>query len=61
MHYEWTPAEEAAEQLDIRRNAMIYPLKDATKALEASRLQTSVAEQQRYVQDILGSSVSVQK
>ena len=56
MHYEWTAAERNAGSLLSRKNAMIYPLKDAATPLSRSLFNTTVAEQQQYVQRILANT-----
>jgi poly-gamma-glutamate synthesis protein (capsule biosynthesis protein) len=59
MHYEWTAAEAAKSDLLARKNAMIYLLKDAAVPLSKSLFNTTVAAQQKYVVDTLGSEVTV--
>jgi poly-gamma-glutamate synthesis protein (capsule biosynthesis protein) len=59
MHYEWTAAELASNDLLARKNAMIYLLKDAADPLSKSLFDTTVAEQKQYVINTLGSEVTV--
>jgi poly-gamma-glutamate synthesis protein (capsule biosynthesis protein) len=61
MHYDWTAAQSAASDLLARKNAMVYLLKDAAVPLSKSLFNTTVAAQQKYVSDTLGSEVTVQK
>lgn len=58
MHYEWTAVQKANNDLLARQNAMIYLLKDAATPLSKSLLNTTVAEQQQYVIDTLGSEIT---
>lgn len=60
MHYEWTAAQAAAEDLLSRKNPMIYLLSAAAEPLSRSLLNTTVAEQKQYVIDTLGSDVRVE-
>jgi len=59
MYYEWTSAEAAINDLMARKNAMIYPLDDASVPLSKSLFNTSVATQKQYVIDTLGPEVTV--
>ena len=59
MHYEWTAAESANNNLSARKNAMIYLLKDAADPLSRSLLNTSVVAQKQYVIDTIGSEVTI--
>jgi poly-gamma-glutamate synthesis protein (capsule biosynthesis protein) len=59
MHYEWTAAEQANNDLLARKNAMIYLLDLAEDPLSRSLLDTTVEVQKQYVIDTLGPSVTV--
>ena len=59
MHYEWTAAQAASDDLLARKNAMIYLLDTATEPLSRSLFNTTVAEQKQYVTDTLGSEVVI--
>lgn len=59
MHYEWTAAEQANNDLLARNNAMIYLLDLADGPLSRSLLDTTVEVQKQYVIDTLGPSVTV--
>ncbi|MEI6228683.1 MAG: CapA family protein [Candidatus Saccharibacteria bacterium] len=59
MHYEWTAAQAAREDLLARKNAMIYLLNNAEEPLSRSLLNTNVSEQRQYVVDIMGSGVTI--
>lgn len=59
MHYEWTAAQKAANNLSSRKNAMIYLLKDAAEPLSRSLLRTSVDSQIEYVKSTLGDLVVI--
>ncbi len=61
MHYEWTAAQSANNDLLARKNAMIYLLKDAADPLSRSLLGTTVDEQMSYVSSTLGSEVTIVK
>lgn len=60
MHYEWTVTQEANNDLLARKNVHIYLLKDATMPLAKSLLKTTVATQQQYIANTLGSEVTIQ-
>lgn len=55
MHYEWTQAQRNNNDLLSRKNPMIYLLKDAEGPLNRSLFQTTVAEQENYVRETVGS------
>lgn len=59
MHYEWTSAQTASNDLLARKNAMIYLLNNAAVPLSKSLFNTTIAEQKQYVVDTLGSDVTV--
>ncbi|MNL20678.1 Capsule biosynthesis protein CapA [compost metagenome] len=59
MHYEWTVAEKARDDVLARKNAKIYLLKDAADPLSRSLFSTTVSQQRQYVVDILGPDVVV--
>ncbi|WGD37162.1 CapA family protein [Lysinibacter sp. HNR] len=59
MSYEWSAADQAAQNLSARKNLMIYPLKDAEGALSASNFQASVSERKQAVQTALGPAVTL--
>jgi poly-gamma-glutamate capsule biosynthesis protein CapA/YwtB (metallophosphatase superfamily) len=53
MHYEWTPAQKAKEDLLARRNFQIYPLDQAADALKKSQNNTTVEAQTERVKNLL--------
>lgn len=56
MHYEWTPAQAAADNTNARTNLHLYPLAKATDAMiSAQQLKTTVAAQQQRIQSTLNS------
>lgn len=57
MHYEWTAAEAASEQLDARHDLKLYPLDDSvTQAMiDSNQLKTTVAAQRDRLQQTLNS------
>jgi poly-gamma-glutamate capsule biosynthesis protein CapA/YwtB (metallophosphatase superfamily) len=59
MHYDWTSAQAASNDLLARRNAMIYLLNDAAIPLSKSLFNTTVATQKLYVIETLGPEVTV--
>ncbi|MNR52890.1 hypothetical protein D3C85_1728100 [compost metagenome] len=59
MHYEWTESERASDNLLARRNAMIYPLKDAAQPLSRSLFRATVGEQQQYVTSTPGLDIAI--
>lgn len=61
MHYEWTADQAARQDLLARHNVMIYLLKDATDPLSRSLFNTTVAAQEQYVTNALGSEVTIIK
>lgn len=59
MHYEWSAAEKAREDLMARKNFEMYLLEDAAEPLKKSQLNTTVEAQQKYVQQILNKYTEV--
>jgi poly-gamma-glutamate synthesis protein (capsule biosynthesis protein) len=56
MHYEWTPAQAAADDTNARDNLHLYPLEKATDAMVAAQqLKTSVAAQRQRIQSTLNA------
>lgn len=60
MHYEWTPAEAAADNLSARKNLHMYFLQDTNQALiDGNQLHTTVAAQESRLQKLLDESMGV--
>lgn len=59
MHYEWTAAQKAAEDLSARHNLLLYPLDQAAAPLARSQNNTTVAAQTQYVTDLLNKYTKV--
>lgn len=59
MSYQWTAAQEAAQDTDARTNPMIYPLADAATPLEQMRTNTSVAQAKAMVRQYLGPTAQL--
>lgn len=59
MHYEWTAAQAARQDLLARHNLMIYPLDQAAAALARSQNHTTVAEQTQRVTTLLNTYTHV--
>jgi len=59
MHYEWTPAQKAADQQSARHNLMIYPLDQAAEPLSRSQNMTTVPEQTTRVTQLLNTYTPV--
>jgi poly-gamma-glutamate synthesis protein (capsule biosynthesis protein) len=60
MHYEWTAAQKAADDLPTRKNLHLYLLQDTTQSLiDSNQLQTTVAAQTDRIQKLLNASLSV--
>jgi poly-gamma-glutamate synthesis protein (capsule biosynthesis protein) len=53
MHYEWTPAQKAAKDINSRKNLKLYPLDKAEAPLAASQNGTTVAAQTARITEIL--------
>ncbi len=56
MHYEWTAAQAAAEDLLTRKNLKLYPLDKASEPLGRSLFATSVEQQTERVRTVLNSA-----
>jgi hypothetical protein len=60
MHYEWTAAQKAADDLPTRKNLHLYLLEDANQSLiDSNQLPTTVAAQTDRIQKLLNASLSV--
>jgi poly-gamma-glutamate capsule biosynthesis protein CapA/YwtB (metallophosphatase superfamily) len=59
MHYEWTAAQKAAEDLLSRKNYQIYPLDKAAEPLKRSQNNTTVEAQTQRVQALLNKYTAV--
>jgi poly-gamma-glutamate synthesis protein (capsule biosynthesis protein) len=59
MHYEWTAAQKAANDLLARHDFMIYPLDQAAVAMADSQDDTTVAAQTEQVTSILNTYTDV--
>lgn len=59
MHYDWTTAQAAREDLMARKNFEMYLLEEAAEPLKKSQLNTTVETQQRYVQKVLNTYTKV--
>jgi poly-gamma-glutamate synthesis protein (capsule biosynthesis protein) len=59
MHYEWTAAQAAREDLLARHNLMIYPLDQAASALTRSQNHTTVSAQTTRVTQLLNTYTHV--
>lgn len=57
MHYEWTPAQKAREDLLARNNLMIYPLHEADGPLKKSLHGTNMGEQINRVTQLMNTHV----
>ncbi len=56
MHYEWTPAQAAADNTTARTNLHLYPLQKATDAMVGTQqLKTTIAAQQQRMQATLNA------
>ncbi len=54
MHYEWTPAQKAADNIAARNHLHLYLLEDTTQALiDAQQLHTTVAAQKQRMANTL--------
>lgn len=54
MHYEWTAAQAAADQIAARHNVRMYLLESATQSMiDAQQLKTTVAAQKQRLQQTL--------
>ncbi len=59
MHYDWPPADRAAEELTTRTNLGVHPLNKADGPLGRSGFTTTVREQQEIVRTTLGPDVTM--
>ncbi len=60
MHYEWTPAQQAASDYLSRHNLKMYLLDDATQTMiDAQQFKTTVAKQRQRLQDVLDTNLPV--
>ena len=55
MHYEWTPAQAASDDLLARHNLMLYPLDQAAAALARSQNHTTISTQTTRVTNLLNT------
>lgn len=60
MHYEWTAAEKAAQNLLARKNLQMVPLDQAADLLAKSQLNTTVDKETDYVKNVLNKHTPVQ-
>lgn len=60
MSYEWTASEQAAGDINARKNPMIYSLKDSANALQDMRMNTTPERIKQQVQQVIGSAVKVE-
>jgi poly-gamma-glutamate capsule biosynthesis protein CapA/YwtB (metallophosphatase superfamily) len=59
MHYEWTPAEKAANNLLVRRNFSMYPLDKAAEPMSKSLIGTTVEAQTDRITKLLNQFTPV--
>lgn len=59
MHYEWTDAEKAREDLLARKNFSMYLLEDAAEPISMSQLDTTIEAQKQRLQAILNKFTTV--
>lgn len=59
MHYEWSAAEKAREDLMARKSFEMFLLEDADKPLQKSQHNTTVEAQQQYLKSILNTYTTV--
>lgn len=60
MHYEWTAAQAAAEDLPARHDLHLYLLDDATQAMiDKNQLHTTVAAQKQRISALLNANTTV--
>lgn len=56
MHYEWTAAQQAADDTNARKNLHMYLLEDATQSMiNSQQLNTTIAAQKQRMQTTLNS------
>lgn len=60
MHYEWSAADEAAENLLARTNIGIYPLENAQKQLDKTRFATTADAELQKIDTLLNQNTKVQ-
>lgn len=60
MHYEWTAAQAASEDLLARHNLHMYLLEDTTQSLiDSNQLHTTVAAQKQRLQGLLEANANI--
>ncbi|MBW3569448.1 CapA family protein [Candidatus Parcubacteria bacterium] len=59
MHYEWSPAEKARQDLLARKNLKIYPLEQSAEPLAKSQHSSTVQEQTKRIRDLLNQFTAV--
>ncbi len=59
MHYEWTEAQKASQDLLARKNFAMYLLEEATEPLARSQNDTTVDQQMAYVKKVLNTYMKV--
>jgi poly-gamma-glutamate capsule biosynthesis protein CapA/YwtB (metallophosphatase superfamily) len=59
MHYEWTAADKASQNLLARKNLKIYPLDKASEPLARSQANTTVEAQTQRIQNLLNRYTQV--
>ncbi len=59
MHYEWTKAQKAAQDLLARKNFEMYLLEGAAEPLARSQNDTTVEQQMAYVKKVLNTYTDV--
>ena len=60
MHYDWTAAQEAANDLPARHGLELVPLADADPLLQRTRFDVTAQQQADAMAKILGSTVKLQ-
>jgi poly-gamma-glutamate capsule biosynthesis protein CapA/YwtB (metallophosphatase superfamily) len=60
MHYEWTAAQSATQDLASRKNLHVYLLDDVTQALiDSNQLKTTVTTQRQRISSVLNKTVKI--
>jgi poly-gamma-glutamate synthesis protein (capsule biosynthesis protein) len=59
MHYEWTAAQKASNDLLARHNLMVYPLDQASAAMANSQVDTTVPAQTQRVTRLMNRYTTV--
>lgn len=59
MHYEWTDAQKASQDLLARKNFAMYLLEEAADPLARSQNDTTVGQQMTYVEKVLNTYTKV--